>query len=109
VVGNLARAAALAAADTEALDALAATAAAEAADGRGGLRVSALADLPAALRTRVLHAWARELGVNGSALSARHVDALDALVTRWHGQGPTALPGGLQVVRRDGCLTLLSG
>jgi tRNA(Ile)-lysidine synthase len=104
VVGNLARAATLAAADTEVLDALAASAAAEAADGRGGLRVSVLAGLPVALRTRVLHAWARELGASPSALSARHIDALDALVARWHGQGPVALPGALRVVRRAGHL-----
>ncbi|HEV7897927.1 MAG TPA: tRNA lysidine(34) synthetase TilS [Planosporangium sp.] len=109
LVGNLARAAALAAADTEVLDALATKEGADAADGEGGLRISVLADLPAALRTRVLHAWARELGAAGSALSARHVDALDALVTRWHGQGAVALPGALHVTRRDGRLTALQG
>jgi tRNA(Ile)-lysidine synthase len=109
VVTNLARAATLAAADTEALDALAACAAEDAADGSGGLRVSVLAGLPAALRTRVLHAWARGLGVNGSALSARHVEALDALVTRWHGQGAVALPGALHVIRREGHLMPLRG
>jgi tRNA(Ile)-lysidine synthase len=107
LVGNLARAAALAAADTEVLDDLAATAAADATDGAGGLRVRVLAELPTALRTRVLHAWARQLGASGSALSARHVDALDALVTRWHGQGAVALPGALHVVRRDDRLTAL--
>jgi tRNA(Ile)-lysidine synthase len=107
LVGNLARAAALAAADTEVLDALAATAAREAADGASGLRVSVLAGLPVALRTRVLHAWARELGASGSALSARHIAALDALVTGWHGQGAVALPGGRRVIRRSGLLTPL--
>jgi tRNA(Ile)-lysidine synthase len=109
VVRNLARAAALAAADAAALDSLAAAAAVDAADGNGGLRVAALADLPAALRTRVLHAWARELGASGSALSARHVDALDALVTRWRGQGAVALPGALHVIRHEGRLTLSPG
>jgi tRNA(Ile)-lysidine synthase len=101
LVGNLARTAALAAADTEVLDALAAGARMDADDGQGGLRVPVLAELPAAVRTRVLHAWARELGAGGSALSTRHVDALDALITGWHGQGPVALPGGLQVGRRS--------
>jgi tRNA(Ile)-lysidine synthase len=109
LVSNLARAAALAAADTEALDSLAAAAGADAADGHGGLRIAVLAELPAALRTRILHAWALGLGVGGSALSARHVDALDALVTRWHGQGPVALPGARQVGRREGRLVLLHG
>ncbi|WFE95154.1 tRNA lysidine(34) synthetase TilS [Micromonospora sp. WMMD987] len=78
-------------------------------DGSGvragaGLSVAALAGLPGAVRGRVLHAWARELGATPGALSHRHVDALDALVTAWHGQGPTALPGGRRVGRRDGRL-----
>ena len=52
----------------------------------------------------MLHAWARELGAPGGALSHRHVAALDALVTDWHGQGPAALPGGILVGRRAGDL-----
>jgi tRNA(Ile)-lysidine synthase len=71
------------------------------------LEVAALAALPAAVRTRVLHGWARELGVPGGALSHRHVAALDALVTAWHGQGPAVLPGGIRVARRDGTLVRL--
>jgi tRNA(Ile)-lysidine synthase len=55
----------------------------------------------------VLHGWARELGVPGGALSHRHVAALDALVMSWHGQGPTMLPGGVVVARRDGVLVRL--
>ncbi len=108
LTGNLARAATLAADDNEILDGLAATALADAGDGDGGLRVDRLTGLPAGVRTRVLHAWARDLGASGSALSARHVDALDALVTRWRGQGPVALPGALHVVRKEGRLGLLS-
>jgi tRNA(Ile)-lysidine synthase len=109
LVTNLARSAGLAAADAEVLDELAAAAARDAADGDGGLIVAALAELPPALRTRVLHRWARQLGVGGSALGARHVDALDALVTRWHGQGAVALPGALRVARRQGRLTPVRG
>ncbi|MFJ6196087.1 tRNA lysidine(34) synthetase TilS [Micromonospora sp. NPDC092111] len=78
-------------------------------DGGGGLSVVALAGLPSAVRTRVLHAWARELGAPPAALSHRHVDALDALVTDWRGQGATALPGGLRVRRRDGRLLPVDG
>jgi tRNA(Ile)-lysidine synthase len=107
LVGNLARAARLAAADTEVLAALAAKAGADAADGEGGLRVDVLVELPAAVRTRVLHAWARELGASGSALTARHIEALDALVTGWRGQGPVALPGARRVGRHSGRLTPL--
>ena len=63
-----------------------------------------LAGLAEAVRTRVLHGWARWLGVPGSALSHRHVAALDALVVDWHGQGPVALPAAIAVVRVDGVL-----
>jgi tRNA(Ile)-lysidine synthase len=99
VVANLARAASLLAADGAALDAVAARELAGAAGAAGGLRVAALADLPPGVRGRVLHAWARSLGAPGGALSHRHVAALDALVTRWRGQGPAHLPGGITVAR----------
>ncbi|MEV0721262.1 tRNA lysidine(34) synthetase TilS [Micromonospora purpureochromogenes] len=107
VLDNLARTARLVAADTAALDDLAAAALAAPAGVRavdGGLSVAALAALAPAVRTRVLHAWARELGASGAALSHRHVAALDALVTDWRGQGATHLPGGLRVARRAGRL-----
>ncbi|MGC4804136.1 tRNA lysidine(34) synthetase TilS [Micromonospora sp. DT233] len=107
VLENLARTARLVAADTAALDELAA--AALAAGGvraaGGGLAVAALAGLAPAIRTRVLHAWARELGAPPAALSHRHVAALDALVTGWRGQGPAYLPGGIRVARHAGRLT----
>jgi tRNA(Ile)-lysidine synthase len=99
VVDNLARTAKLIAADAAALDALAGQALEHARTGDGGLSVPALAGLLPALRTRVLHAWALELGAPGGALSQRHVTALDALVTEWHGQGPVHLPTGIQVAR----------
>jgi tRNA(Ile)-lysidine synthase len=104
VVGNLARTATLAAADNAALDTLAAAALAAARTSGGGLSAARLAEAPDALRTRALHAWARELGVPGGALSYRHVAALEALATDWHGQGPTMLPGGIAVARRAGDL-----
>ena len=100
VVDNLARTARLLGADAEALDALAERALQEATAEDGALRVPPLLDLPAALRTRVLHAWARGLGVPGADLTHRHVAALDALVTAWRGQGPVWLPGGIAVERR---------
>ena len=99
VVDNLARTASLAAADASALDELADLARAQAANPDGSLRVGALAPLAAAVRTRVLHGWARSLGVAGADLSHRHVDALDALVMDWHGQGAVHLPGAITVGR----------
>jgi tRNA(Ile)-lysidine synthase len=74
-----------------------------------GLRVAELAGLLPAVRTRVLHAWCRELGAPGAALSHRHVAALDALVTAWHGQGPVWLPGGIAVARRGELLRPADG
>ncbi|WP_344138231.1 tRNA lysidine(34) synthetase TilS, partial [Luedemannella flava] len=104
VVDNLARTATLVAADTRALDAQAFDALSAARTPEGALRVSALVDLPDAIRTRVLHAWARDLGVPGAALSYVHIAAVDALLTSWHGQGPIPLPGALTVTRTGGLL-----
>ncbi|MFI7596754.1 tRNA lysidine(34) synthetase TilS [Actinoplanes sp. NPDC049681] len=103
VVANLARTASLVAADVAYLDSVARDELA-AVRSDDGLSVSALATLPEAIRGRVLHAWAAELGAPGAALSHRHVAALDALVSRWHGQGPAALPSGILVARRKGDL-----
>jgi tRNA(Ile)-lysidine synthase len=105
VVDNLARTAGQVAADNAALDAWAGRALDAARAGDLALDVTTLGALPDAVRTRVLHAWARELGTPGSALSQRHVRALDALLTDWRGQGPTYLPGGRTVTRRSGRLT----
>jgi tRNA(Ile)-lysidine synthase len=104
VVDNLARTARLVAADLTALDELAEKVAPEVRDEAGGLRVGALAALAPAVRGRLLRGYTRELGVSGGALSAAHLDALDALVTAWHGQGPVALPGGVRVGRLAGSL-----
>ncbi|MGN9813316.1 tRNA lysidine(34) synthetase TilS [Micromonospora sp. BQ11] len=105
VLDNLARTARMVAADNDALDALAGAALTEVRHPEGGLAVPALAGLAPAVRSRVLHAWARELGAPPTALSHRHVTALEALVTGWHGQGAAYLPGGRRVIRRDGRLT----
>ncbi|GAA1570341.1 tRNA lysidine(34) synthetase TilS [Dactylosporangium maewongense] len=104
VIDNLARTAALIAADTAHLDELASDAFEKATTGADELDIAQLERLPAPVRTRVLHSWARRLGVSGGALSHRHVVAMDALVTDWHGQGPAALPGGLRVARQGGRL-----
>jgi tRNA(Ile)-lysidine synthase len=100
VVNNLARTASLVASDNEALDSLSA-AALDAARTPGGLSVLELAGMLSAIRGRVLHRWARELGAPGGALAYRHVVAMDALVSEWHGQGPVFLPDGIVVARRS--------
>ena len=98
-----ARSAGQIAADNAALDGLARSALLSA-YGNDGLRISDLSGMVGAIRTRVLHAWAKELGASGAALSHRHVAALDALITDWHGQGPVHLPGGIRVARVRGGL-----
>ncbi|MDI1465075.1 tRNA lysidine(34) synthetase TilS [Catellatospora sp. KI3] len=104
VVANLARTAGLLAQDTAYLDELAAAALGRCRTG-SGLAVSALRELPAALRTRALHEWAAGLGAPRTALAHRHVETLDALVTAWRGQGPAYLPGGITVTRTADILT----
>jgi len=64
-----------------------------------------LAALPVALRRRVLRGWLRGAGVPD--LQAVHLAAVDALLTRWRGQGRVDLPGGAGVVRASGRLVVL--
>jgi tRNA(Ile)-lysidine synthase len=106
VVANLARTARLVAADTAALDGWAATAEATACNDDGSLDVATVAALPAAIRTRVLRTFALRLGAPAGALAATHIDALDALVEAWRGQGPVALPGAILVGRHAGRLRI---
>lgn len=73
-----------------------------ASDHRDAITVDELAALPVAIRRRVLRAWAAGLGAG--AISAERTGALDALLTRWHGQGPVELPGGVRVRRESGRL-----
>jgi tRNA(Ile)-lysidine synthase len=104
VAPALARTAALLRQDLDALDALAA-AEFDRLENDGSLPVAGLAALAAALRGRVLRTWLRKQSI--SDLQAVQLAAVDALLTRWHGQGPVALPGGAAVVRASGRLTLL--
>jgi tRNA(Ile)-lysidine synthase len=67
-----------------------------------GLDTSWLAALPAAIRTRVLRDAAIMAGCPRGALTAGHVERIDALVTGWRGQRWVDLPGGVRARRRDG-------
>jgi tRNA(Ile)-lysidine synthase len=87
-------------ADADVLDELTARCAAE----NATLDVVALAGLPAAIRTRLLHKAAIAAGAPAGSVTARHVAGLDALVTGWHGQRWVDLPGGVQCHRRHGRL-----
>ena len=108
VAAALARSARMLRDDADALDELAALAfadlAAPEADDGVAVRLEGLADLPRAVRTRVLRTAAVKAGSPPGTLAAVHVDAVDRLVTAWHGQQHVDLPGGLRVVRRYGRL-----
>jgi len=105
VAESLARTASQLRADAECLDALAF---AESGQLRGdcsdpaGLEARWLLGLPAAIRTRVLRDAAIMAGCPHGALTARHVEQIDALVTGWRGQRWIDLPGGVRARRRDG-------
>ncbi|MEZ0492456.1 tRNA lysidine(34) synthetase TilS [Kineococcus sp. TBRC 1896] len=99
----LARTARAARDDADALDALAAGSDPFA---DGSAAVDDLLAAPPALRRRWLRAAALAAGCSASALGAGHVDALEALLLDWRGQGPVHLPGGAEGLRRCGRLVL---
>ena len=69
------------------------------------LDTTALSALPTAVRRRVIRLSALKAGCSGSDLAAVHIEAVDALITGWRGQGPLHLPGPVVVTRRYGKLT----
>jgi tRNA(Ile)-lysidine synthase len=108
VAESLARTAMLLRDDAAVLDA----AADDAADQLGGAALAQtagwpadeVAALPAAIRHRVLRSAAIAAGSPPGALAQRHVASMDGLVTSWHGQRWTDLPGGVRCQRRYGRL-----
>lgn len=56
------------------------------------------------IRRRRLAAW---LVAEGVPVQGDQLDAVEALVVDWHGQGPVAVAGGRAVVRRQGKLTVV--
>jgi len=104
VAQALARTAGQLRSDAEALDEWAAGQAPLMRDPDGGWRADALRAAEPALRTRLLRTAAIEAGCPPGSLTAGHVEALDALVTGWHGQRWTTLPGGVRAMLRCGRL-----
>lgn len=41
---------------------------------------------------------------NGAPVTGANIDAIERLVTDWHGQGGIAVGNGLEVIRKDGKL-----
>ena len=70
------------------------------------LDATALAELPRAIRSRILRSAIYAAGAPTGSISAEHVAAIEALVTSWHGQGALSLPGGVKVERISGRLSL---
>ena len=109
VVLGLSRSADLLREDADALDAAAAEAygvlvAHEAAGWSADC--ADLAELPGALRGRVIRAMALAAGCPADELDLEHVRRLRDLVERWAGQGAASLPGGVRGERVYGRLWL---
>jgi len=66
------------------------------------LDLGVLADVPPALRRRVLRAWLAAAGVTG--LTATHLHAADALAAHGPDRAGVAVPGGLELYRAHGRL-----
>jgi tRNA(Ile)-lysidine synthase len=69
------------------------------------LDVHALADLPPALRSRVLRRAALAAGADAAALTSVHLAELDRLVTDWRGQRRVELPGRICASRTGSSLS----
>lgn len=70
------------------------------------IEVSFLADLPIAIRSRVIRLAIYAVGAPSGSISASHLEPIEALVSDWRGQGHTSLPGGVKVCRISGRLSL---
>ncbi len=103
VAAALARTAAQLREDVDALDAVAAGLLDGARDG-DELCTAPLKGLHPALRRRVIRGWLDAVNVTG--LTATHLGAADVLAARGPDRGGVALPGGLELVRARGRLSL---
>ena len=66
-----------------------------------------LAELPRAIRTRIIRAAVHAAGAPAGTVNMEHVSAVEALICAWNGQGALNLPGGVKVERISGRLSLL--
>ena len=69
---------------------------------------AALAELPRALRTRVIRGMCLAAGSPADQLTIEHVQRVEAFVTDWRGQGTASLPSGVEASRSYGRLCLRS-
>lgn len=104
VAEALARTAGQLRSDADALDDIAARCASRIRAADGSWQAGLLAAEHPAIRSRLLRAAAIGAGCPPGALTARHIESLDQLVTHWHGQRWADLPGGVRGMRRCGKL-----
>ena len=90
--------------DADQLDAEAAAAAQ--ALGEGPWAVADLEAVPRAVRTRLWRLLVLAAGAPAGQVAFSHVEACDALLTRWHGQGPISVPGPVSVTRSGGRVSI---
>lgn len=107
VIGGLSRSARLLRDDADALDSWAAIeVATHVIDAAAGcsIDVTALELMPRAIRTRIYKVMGERCGA--TELEATHIDGIDELITRWHGQGTLNLPGRVNAAREYGRLSV---
>jgi tRNA(Ile)-lysidine synthase len=71
------------------------------------LECAHLEELPRAIRTRIIRAAIYAAGAPTGTVSMEHINAVEALICAWSGQGALNLPGGVKVERISGRLSLL--
>lgn len=110
LVGNLSRSAKLLADDADALDVWAHgefERIVQCEPKSCSADIPALSELPRAVRTRVLRLMHQHIVGIDEDLTFDHIQQVEALVSRWKGQGPTSLPGEVTAAVEYGRLTLL--
>jgi tRNA(Ile)-lysidine synthase len=65
-----------------------------------------MAELPRAVRTRIIRKAALAAGTTPGELTYEQIIAIDALISAWKGQGAVSLAGGVKVERISGRLSL---
>lgn len=96
VVLGLSRTARLLRDDADALDGYAQSAFSDLVDvapGECSCEAAALLALPRAVRTRVIRQMCLQAGSDAGALGFDHLVVVERLISEWHGQGPSQLPG----------------
>ncbi len=109
VAAALARTAGQLRADAEALAQWADAEAERLRGADGDLDAAALAQLPLAVRARVLQGAAVAAGCPAGSLTAAHIGQIGELLTGWRGQRWIDLPGGVRALRRCGRLLFETG